>query len=285
MQVDINYSHKYFTVYSGYRPVGELFPEEFSVELTQPLLDVREIKLDYAQFPNCIVPLEGLTFSWVENSYLDPITSFPFPSTFMSPLQTLTYIQTQMTALSPNGYVYTLTLDATTGIISWASTGNFSLYMAGITTSGYNLGLNQVADGRAIYPGVPQFYTPLGLSFTAPWPLFNREWGIAVHVRPWSSDTCSNDTYLDTHQFVIPLGSSNYGDIVQFHSDSQFRQNIAWFQPGNSYKRLFFTIRRWVDSFNHITQRVNLHGEILLRFSYSTYRDTLPLLDSLTLSS
>lgn len=285
MQVNIDYTHKYFTVYSGYRPIGELNPEEFSCELTQPLLDVREIRLDYVQFPNCIVPLEGLTFSWAEDSYVDPLTTFSFPDTFMSPLQTLTYIQTQMNTLSPAGYTYTLSLDGTTGIITWASTGPFTLYEGGITTSGYNFGLNQIADGRNIYPGVPQYYTPLGVSFTAPWPLFNREWGVAIHVRPWSSDTCSNDTYLDTHQFVIPLGGSNYGDIVEYKCLSEFIQNIAWFKPGNSFKRLFFSVRRWVDSFNHITQNVALHGEILMRFSYSTYRDTEPLVNSLTLTA
>ena len=284
MQVDIDYAHKYFTVYSGYRPVGEPIPEEFSCELTQPLLDCKEIKLDFVQFPNCIVPLEGLTFSWVENSYTDPVTSFTFPSTFLTSPQIVAYIQSEMTSLSPNSYVYTVTLDTTTSIITWASTGSFSLYTQGITTSGYNLGLNQISDGRLIYPGVPAYFSPLASSYISPWPVFNREWGVAIHVRPWSSDTCSNDTYLDTHQFVVPI-TSNYGDIQYFELNSQFKQNISWFKPGHSFKRLFFSIRRWVDTFNHITQRISLHGEILMRFSYSTYRDTEAIVNSLTLTA
>lgn len=285
MQVDSNFTHKFFSVYSGYRPIAEVYPENFSVELTQPLLDVKEIKLEYCSFPNNIVPLQGLTFSWSEDGYADPVTTFSFPSTFLNPVQLMAYIETQMNTLSPNSYTYTVTLDATTGLITWASTGPFTLYMGGITSSGYNLGLNQIADGRALYPGVPQYNTPLGVTFTSPWPIFNREWGIALHVRPWSADTCSNDSYLDNHQFTIPLSGTDYGGIVEYHHLNTCKQNIAFFKPGHSYKRLYFSVVKWVDNYNHVLPGLRLNGEILLRFSYTTYRDKEALEASVKLSA
>lgn len=285
MNVDSNFTHKFFTVYSGYRPLEELEPERFSVELTQPLLDVKEIKLEYATFPNNISPLQGMTFSWAETSYISPLTTFLFPSGFLAPAQLMSYIQNQMNLLSPNGYTYTVTIDAVTGLITFSSTGSFTIYMAGITSSGYNLGMNQIADGRNLYPGVPQYFTPLGITFTTPWPIFNREWGIAIHVRPWSADTCSNDTYLDNHQFVIPLSGTDYGGIVEYKHLDTFKQNIAFFTPGHSFKRLYISITRWVDTYNHIIPYVRLNGEILLRFSYTTYRDTQALEESIKLKA
>jgi hypothetical protein len=285
MQVDTNFTHKFFTLYSGYRPQGEVYPENFSVELTQPLLDCKEIKLEYASFPNNICPLAGLSFTWVEDAYANVRTSFNYPSTFLNPVQLMAFIETQMNTLSPNSYTYTAVLDATTGLITWTSTGPFSIYAGGITTSGYNLGLNQIADGRTLYPGIPQYYTPLGTTFTSPWPIFNREWGLAIHIRPWSADTCSNDSYLDNHQFVIPLSGTDYGGIVEYDHLNTFKQNISFFTPGHSFKRLFISISRWVDTYNHVIPFVRLNGEILLRFSYTTYRDTQALEESLNLSA
>jgi hypothetical protein len=44
MQVDSNYTHKYFYGYIPAIPAyqGEVYPENFSVELTQPLLDCKD---------------------------------------------------------------------------------------------------------------------------------------------------------------------------------------------------------------------------------------------------
>ncbi len=285
MNVDSNYTHKFFTVYSGYRPAEELSPMQFSVELTQPLLDIKEVKLEYVTFANNIAPLEGLSFSWSEINYISPTTTFIFPSYFMSPAQLMAYIQNQMNTLSPNGYTYTVTIDAVTGLINFTSTGLFSLDLEGTLTSGYNLGMNQLSDGRNLYPGVPKHRSPLGNIFTTPWPIFNREWGLALHIRPWTSDCCSNDTYLDNHQFVIPLSSTDYGGIVELKHLDSFKQNIAFFSPGHSFKRLFITVSKWIDSYNHITPNVNLNSEILLRFSYTTYRDTQALEESLKLKA
>jgi hypothetical protein len=292
MQIEANYSHKYFTVFSGFRPRNEKQPENFSVELTQPLLDVREIRLDYAQFANCIVPYAGTTFFWSENGY-DPSPSniilFPLPNEFMTPGQLMAYIQTQMNTLSPNSYTYTVTIDAVTGKITWSSTGNFTIYcrspiVGQYAVGAFYLGLVPVAEGRDIYPGIPLHFTPEGTSYTSFWPIFNRQYGVAIRIQPLTSDTCSNSDYLDNHLFVIPLSSSNYGGIVDYKNNNSWDQNIAFFQPGHSFKRLGFNLVKWIDTAEDVAPLI-LNSDILLRFSYSTYRDTQALEESITLKA
>lgn len=287
MQIEANYDHKFFTIYSGYRVSTELNPTEFSVELTQPLLDVREITLEYAQFPNCIVPLQGTKFYFSESGYAGTPVGFTFPSVFMSPNQLMVYMENQMNSLSPNGYTYTVTIDAVSGLITWASTGNFTInytYDQPYNQSGYFLGTTLLADGKIIYPGVPAYFSPNGTSFTSPWPINNRLYGIAVRIRPWTADICSNSDYLDNHLFVIPLGKYNYGEIVEFNHNSQWKQNIAFFTPGHSFKKLYCSVVKWItDSSDPIP--LVLNSDIVLKFSYSTYRDTQALSESINLKA
>lgn len=284
MQIDANYTHKFFTIQSGYRVSTDINPAEFTVELTQPLLDVRQITLEYAQFPNTIVPMQGTSFRFSETvGYAGPTVGFTFPNVFMAPSDLMTYIETQMNTLSPNGYTYTVTIDAVTGIISWTSTGDFTIYTID-DTSGYYLGLTLISDGRLIYPGVPANYTPFGTTFTAPWPINNRIPGLAVRIRPWTADVCSNSDYLDNHLFVIPMGKYNYGEIVEFNHLQQWRQNIAFFDKGHSFKKLYCSIVNWVTS-SYDSIPLILNGEFILKFSYSTYRDTLSLSESIDIKA
>lgn len=283
MQIDVNYSHKFFTIFSGYRTSSELDSAEFTVELSQPLLDVRQITLEYAQFNNTIVPMQGSSFIFSETGYSGPTVGFTFPNVFMAPSDLMAYIETQMNALSPNGYTYTVTIDAVTGIISWSSTGNFTLQFQG-DTSGFYLGCILLTNGHLIYPGVPAHYSPFGTTFSAPWPINNRIPGVAIRIRPWTADICSNSDYLDNHLFIIPMGKYNYGEVVEFNHLSQWKQNIAFFTPGHSFKKLYCSIVPWIaSSLDSIPLKLNT--DIVLKFSYSTYRDTQAISESLDLKA
>lgn len=287
MQINANYAHKFFTVYSGYRDNDELNPAEFTVELTQPLLDIREIKLEYAQFANTIVPLQGTKFYFSESGYAGSVVGFTFPNYFMSPNQLMVYIQDQMNTLSPNGYTYTVTIDAVTGLITWSSTGNFTInyvFDQQYNQSGYFLGTTLLVDGKIIYPGVPAYFSPNGTTFTSPWPINNRLYGLAVRLRPWTGDICSNSDYLDNHLFILPLGKYNYGEIVEFEHLSEWTQNLAFFTPGHNHKKLYCSIVKWITASSDPIPLI-LNGDIVLKFSYSTYRDTQALSESINLTA
>jgi hypothetical protein len=292
MQIDVNYDHKFFTVFSGYRAEEELHSTLFSVDLTQPLLDVREIKLDYAQFSNCIVPYADTAFFWSEYGYSSSISTLAIialPTEFTTPNQLMAYIEEEMNDISPHAYTYTVTIDAVTGKITWTSTGNFTIYcttpLEGVYgVSAYYLGLASLADGRQVYPGIPRYFTPEGTTYTSYWPVNLRDYGIAIRVRPWTADTCSNSDYLDNHLFVIPLGKTNYGEVVEYNQLSSWKQNIAFFKPGHSFKRLYFSIVKLIDVANDAVA-LRLSADILLRFSYTTYRDTEALSQSINLTA
>lgn len=287
MQIDANYAHKFFTIYSGYRVSTELNPAEFTIELTQPLLDVRQIALEYAQFANTIVPLQATKFYFSEGGYSGSVVGFEFPNVFMAPSDLMLFMQNQMNALSPNGYTYNVTIDAVSGLITWASTGNFTinyLYDQQYNQSGYFLGTTLLVDGKEIYPGVPPYFSPDGTSFTAPWPINNRLYGVAIRIRPWTADICSNSDYLDNHLFIIPMGKYNYGEIVEFNSNSQWRQNIAFFTPGHSFKKLYCSVIKWITASSDPIPLL-LNTDIVLKFSYSTYRDTQAISESIDLKA
>lgn len=298
MEVDTFHTHKYFTVYSGYRARAELFSDSFSAELTQPILDIKQISLEEVTFPNCIVPTAFSQFTWTEDpGYTNNGPVITFPEDFLDPVQIVAYLETQMNLLSPNGYTYSVTLDATTGKISWSTVGgqDFSIY-APVTLDpnasdpvGYYLGIIPLVDERLIYgPTVPAGFSPYANTFTAPYPMFNREWGIAIFIRPFAPlDSSSNDTYLDNAQFVVPLSDSNYGQMIEWKKDNSYPQNIINFKPGHNYKRIFFTISRWVVGRRNRYSKppFRLNSEIVMRFGYSTYRDTLAMKESLQLEA
>ena len=269
--------YRYANIFSAYRPLlSTETVNDFTCKLSAPMKNVKALGLDYVSFCNNICAFEGSLFEWAETGYILPgnpgFASFGFPpSTFFTPAESALYIQTQMNALSPNGYTYTVTVDSS-GYYNFTSTGQFTIYCLNPNCA-YFIGLSQVADGRQIYgPSVPQFFTLLGTSLRSEWPCFNRTWGISIEIEGLSSNNLSNCTFTPSYQFLVPI-TTNYGDMQEYYRESSFNQNVIYFDVGHTFDTFKIKLNLMVPGLRGLTRGYDLHSDIFIRLFYETFDD------------
>jgi hypothetical protein len=203
-------------------------PFDFEIILDETMRNVRSVKLCECTFNNNICIFAGLTLKWYEISSSRPEFSFTFPDgVFYTPQTWCAYVQTQMNAITTNGYVYAVSFNSTTNQITWTTTsGNFAFDFSNPnvdSTPNDNVGFN-----IAYYIGAKPYVNPNRTSFLTPFastitlgPIDFHLPYVTLNIRPIPTTSKGPAYPLSKTQIYMPL-LGNYGDTIYFQNNNAY---------------------------------------------------------------